>query len=103
MGRHGLAQRVDIDFNDLNEGETVTDQYRDLGVEIAVVGAPPEFGAGPSTVTIDPMLEDIAGNRLTGLFEKPLGDQQQSNGSPQTITFRPKDVDGQQLCGSNMR
>ena len=40
------------------------------------------------TITVDPLLEDLAGNRLTGLFEKPLAKNSRSSKKPRTIDFQ---------------
>ena len=41
------------------------------------------------SVVVDPLLEDLAGNRLTGLFEKPLADVSCSASRPKSIEFHP--------------
>ena len=42
-------------------------------------------------IRIDPLLEDVAGNRLTGLFEKPWVDNKRSWSEPRTLVFHPVD------------
>ena len=41
------------------------------------------------SVVVDPLLEDIAGNRLTDLFEKPLANDNRSSARPKSIEFQP--------------
>ena len=50
------------------------------------------WGVGPYRIEVNTALEDIAGNRLTGLFDRPLGPEGYSTPATevQTLNFSPR-------------